>query len=141
MKTRAHLISNCCESSIIEETDICSRCKEHCEPQEEERYYKIKDKDKLLKIITENYNLAKNGCFLSNRQLAALLAIEKFAKEGGEMKTGSISRLLGALVRKKEIRIVHFGGSKGKRIILVNKVCLNETSKIFVEKHKKVLDL
>lgn len=98
---------------------------------------KEKDKDKLLKIITENYNLAKNGCFLSNRQLAALLAIEKFAEEGGEMRVEAISRLLSALVRKKEIRIIHFAPSKGKRIILVNKVCRNEASKIFIEEHKK----
>ena len=98
----------------------------------------MKDKDKLLKIITENYNLAKNGCFLTNRQLAAHLAIEKFAEEGGEMKVEAISRLLSALVRKEEIMIIHFGGSKGKRIILVNKVCRNEASKIFVKKHKKI---
>lgn len=26
-------ISNCCQASIIEETDICSKCKEHCEPE------------------------------------------------------------------------------------------------------------
>ena len=26
-------VSNCCETSIIENTDICSRCKEHCEPE------------------------------------------------------------------------------------------------------------
>jgi hypothetical protein len=24
--------SNCCNESIIEETDICSKCKEHCDP-------------------------------------------------------------------------------------------------------------
>lgn len=25
--------SNCCGATIIENTDICSKCKEHCEPQ------------------------------------------------------------------------------------------------------------
>lgn len=140
MKIKA-LISNCCEASIIEETDICSKCKEHCEPQTEDQCYKlsgkIKDKYRLLKIITENYNLAKNGCFSTNRELAAYLAIEKFAEDGGDMKVEAISRLLGALVRKKEIRIIQFGGKKGKRIILVNKVSQKETVKIFVKKHKK----
>jgi len=98
---------------------------------------KIKDKDRLLKVITENYNLAKNGCFLSNRELAAYLAIEKFAEDGGDMKVEAISRLLSALVKKKEIRIIHFGGKNGKRIILINKVSQKEIVKIFVEKHKK----
>jgi len=141
MKIQA-LISNCCEASIIEETDICSRCKEHCEPQTENQCYKlsgkIKDKYRLLKIITENYNLGKNGCFLPNRKLAAYLAIEKFAEDGGDMKVEAISRLLGALVKKKEIRIIHFGGKNGKRIILANKVSQNEATKIFVEKHKEI---
>ena len=26
--------SNCCNAPLISETDICSRCKEHCEPEE-----------------------------------------------------------------------------------------------------------
>ena len=25
-------ISNCCESNIIENTDICLKCEEHCQP-------------------------------------------------------------------------------------------------------------
>lgn len=28
--------SDCCGARIYEDTDICSACKEHCEPQEEE---------------------------------------------------------------------------------------------------------
>jgi len=28
-------MSNCCGSPIYDDTDICSRCKEHCEPMEE----------------------------------------------------------------------------------------------------------
>ena len=114
---------------------LISNC---CEPQTEDQCYKlsgkIKDKYRLLKIIAENYNLAKNGCFSTNRELAAYLASEKFAED---MKVETISRLLSALVRNKKIKIIHFGGKKGKRIILVNKVSQKETVKIFVEKHKK----
>jgi len=27
-------LSNCCEASIIENTDICSKCGEHCEVEQ-----------------------------------------------------------------------------------------------------------
>lgn len=26
------MLSNCCNAEIIEETDVCSECKEHCTP-------------------------------------------------------------------------------------------------------------
>lgn len=32
-------VSNCCGVSIYENTDVCSKCKEHCEPVEETEYY------------------------------------------------------------------------------------------------------
>ena len=31
-----HIYSNCCGAKIYDETDICSKCKEHCDPQEED---------------------------------------------------------------------------------------------------------
>jgi hypothetical protein len=31
-----HIYSDCCGAKIYEDTDICSACKEHCEPQEED---------------------------------------------------------------------------------------------------------
>jgi hypothetical protein len=30
------VLSNCCGAMIYEDTDICSWCKEHCEPMSEE---------------------------------------------------------------------------------------------------------
>ena len=30
------IYSNCCGARIYEDTDICSACKEHCDPQDEE---------------------------------------------------------------------------------------------------------
>ena len=32
-------VSNCCGESIIENTDICSDCKEHCEAVDENEFY------------------------------------------------------------------------------------------------------
>ena len=32
-------VSDCCGASIYPETDVCSDCKEHCTPVEEEEYY------------------------------------------------------------------------------------------------------
>ena len=30
-------MSNCCNSPILEDTDICDKCKEHCSNQEEQK--------------------------------------------------------------------------------------------------------
>ena len=32
-------VSNCCGASIIENTDLCSDCKEHCEIVDENEFY------------------------------------------------------------------------------------------------------
>jgi len=32
-------VSSCCGASIIKNTDLCSKCKEHCEAISEEEYY------------------------------------------------------------------------------------------------------
>ena len=135
MKIQA-LISNCCESSIIEETDICSKCGEHCTP-EREFSGKIKEKDKLLKIIIEHYNLAKNGCTLTNKELAGYLAVEKLDEEKHIVSSERISALLGSLVKAKKVKINYLGHPRGKIIRLLGKVSQKETVKIFVEKHKK----
>ena len=34
------ILSDCCGARIYEDTDICSACKEHCDPQEEEEIEK-----------------------------------------------------------------------------------------------------
>ena len=33
----SNVMSNCCDAPIYEDTDICSKCKEHCESIEEEQ--------------------------------------------------------------------------------------------------------
>lgn len=140
MKIKA-LISNCCEASIIEETDICSRCKEHCEPQAEEQCYKLsgkmKEKDKLLKIIIEHYNLAKNGCTLTNRELAGYLAVEKLDDEKHIISSQRTSTLLSSLVKAKKIKINYLGHPRGKIIRLLDKVSQNEATLNFIKKYKK----
>ena len=35
--------SNCCDANIIEETDLCSQCKEHCEAIDEELSWLLPD--------------------------------------------------------------------------------------------------
>ena len=40
-------VSNCCGASIIENTDLCSDCKEHCEVVEQAEYYEEDDIDWL----------------------------------------------------------------------------------------------
>jgi hypothetical protein len=144
MKIRPYLISDCCEVSIIKETDICSRCKEHCEPQTEEECYKlsgkIKEKDKLLKIIIEHYNIAIDGCNLTNVKLAEKLAIENlnFDNKKHTVTSERISYILRELKKDKKIEIKeYFAHPRGKIIKLIDKVCRNEATKIFVEKHKK----
>ena len=32
-------VSNCCGATVIENTDICSDCTEHCTPIDEKVYY------------------------------------------------------------------------------------------------------
>ena len=67
------LISNCCEATIIEETDICVLCKEHCDlienPLHEvrylknmnEEYYKLLDNIEIrLNNLCKGYNSLKN---------------------------------------------------------------------------------
>jgi hypothetical protein len=36
LEPKHNLVSDCCGSMIYEDTDICSACKEHCEPQDAE---------------------------------------------------------------------------------------------------------
>jgi len=36
-------LSDCCGARIYDETDICSKCKEHCEPQQDEDSETFKD--------------------------------------------------------------------------------------------------
>ena len=33
-----NMISNCCGAMVYDDTDICSECKEHCEPTEDYEY-------------------------------------------------------------------------------------------------------
>jgi len=54
--------SNCCNAPVIEESDICSQCKEHCEAIENKINQKIKE------IIL---NKLKNYTDGSNRRLYA----------------------------------------------------------------------
>jgi len=51
-------LSNCCSAKIIDETDICSKCKEHCEPmqKEEKGYILKKDCPNIGKEIGDYYN-------------------------------------------------------------------------------------
>lgn len=35
--TKQDLKSNCCGESLVENTDICSKCEEHCETIKEEK--------------------------------------------------------------------------------------------------------
>ena len=32
------MVSNCCGARVCDETDVCSDCKEHCEPIEDYEY-------------------------------------------------------------------------------------------------------
>ena len=32
------MVSNCCGARVYDETDVCSDCKEHCEPIEDYEY-------------------------------------------------------------------------------------------------------
>jgi len=41
--------SNCCGASIIENTDVCSNCKEHCEAVSEEEYYEGEEDERTIK--------------------------------------------------------------------------------------------
>jgi len=131
MKIKA-LISNCCESSVIENTDICSKCGEHCKPEkeslEEESLGKIKNRDRLLEVIKENYDLAKKGCALTNKELA-----EKFQKEKRIVSSERISYLLKELIARHKIEITHLGGPNGKIVRLSG---LNKANKVFSKKLK-----
>ena len=42
-----NMVSNCCGASLYEETDVCSDCKEHCEPIEDYEYEEIQRENYL----------------------------------------------------------------------------------------------
>ena len=97
----------------------------------------MKEKDKLLKIIIEHYNLAKNGCTLTNKELAGYLAVEKLDEERHIVSSQRTSALLSSLVRAKKIKINYLGYPRGKIIRLIDKLCQNEATLRFIEKHKR----
>ena len=37
-----NIISDCCGAMVYDDTDICSDCKEHCEPMEDYEYEALK---------------------------------------------------------------------------------------------------
>ena len=47
-------VSNCCGESIIENTDICSDCKEHCDAVDEEVYYEYTREDEAYDKASSN---------------------------------------------------------------------------------------
>jgi hypothetical protein len=60
-----NLISNCCSAPIIAETDLCSRCQDHCEPILEEL-----DEEEKQDIINDKIrdDIRDNNLEVSNQQ-------------------------------------------------------------------------
>jgi len=97
----------------------------------------VTERDKLLKIIIEHYNLAKNACSLTNKELAGYLAVENLEKERPIVSSERISNLLQSLKVSKKIKAIYLGCPRGKIIRLIDKACLNEAKEKFIKKYKK----
>jgi len=72
-------LSNCCSAKIIEETDICSECKEHCEPMQKEE--KVEWKEGLAKLelaVSDGEDVIEIVNFEDALSIVNQLRIEQF---------------------------------------------------------------